>query len=443
MRAAIYLRLSNATDESTSIQRQREACLSYATARGFTSGLEYVDDGVSGAREALSRPGLTAALQAAQDGLFDVLIIAKIDRLARSVRVFDEVRLSLESHGVELVSVAEALDMTTPAGRMVATVLASFAAFERERTSERVQESHKALAAAGRYPGHRIPFGWRSEARKDAPGRTLRLDPVRGPDLRRVVDLVIAGEPVSRARRTVGDHLPNETSLRRLLRSQTLLGRIVRQGKVSTDAQGLPLVPYEPLVTLGEWQALQKALDKLAKPSERPKGLPSLLGGLLVCGNCKKTMITHTQRRDGEQHRSYRCCFQMGMELVDKTVEKRFLAAVGHFEVVRVVESPSQDLEALEVARERREAVRRMFVAGLLSEEEAGADLAVLNETIASLEDQPEGVVEEVPTGHTFAEEWKDADLTERRSLLNQALDNVTLKSGKRGDKSRVVLYWR
>lgn len=443
MRAAIYLRLSNATDESTSIQRQRDACTSYADAKGFAVVAEYVDDGVSGAREALQRPGLSAAVRGARAREFDVLIVAKLDRLARSVRVFDEVRLTLESQNVELVSVAESLDMTTPAGRMVATVLASFAAFERERTSERVLESQKALAAAGRYSGHRVPFGWRTAPRQDGPGRTLRLDPHSGPLLRRLIDLVLAGESVAGARRQIGDALPAETSLRRALRSQMLLGRLVRQGRPITDAQGLPLVPFEPLVSLAEWQALQKRLDALSVPAGRPKGQLSLLGGLLRCGECDGLMQTHTQRRGASEHRSYRCCTQMGMAVADDAAERAFLAAVGRLGVVTVTEGPSTDDSALEVARERREAVRRLFLAGLMTEEEAATDLGTLARTIEALEAVPvDGAVEYTPTGRTFAEEWSEADLPHRRALLASALSEVTLESGKRGDGGRVQLHF-
>lgn len=369
------------------------------------------------------------------------LIVAKLDRLARSVRVFDEVRLTLERHNVELVSVAEALDMTTPAGRMVATVLASFAAFERERTSERVLESQKALAAAGRYSGHRVPYGWRSEAIKGAPGRTLRLDPLKAPHLRRVVELVLEGVPVARARAMVSDEIPNETSLRRLLRSQTLLGRITRAGQPVTGSDGMPLTPFEPLVTWAEWVALQERLDSLRHPKERTRGLPSLLGGIMTCGECGKAVMTHTQKRGAEQVRAYRCCSQMLMAPVDAHVEGLFLSAVGRLNVVRVVETAHPDTEALAVATERRESIRRLFVAGLLTEDEAISDLGMLNNTIARLQHSAQVEVETVDTGQTFAEVWAKAHLVEKRGLLRDAVHTLTLERGPRGCLDRVQMH--
>jgi site-specific DNA recombinase len=442
MRCALYLRLSNSTDSSTSIERQRAACTSYAEAREFTVVAEYVDDGVSGAKEALKRPGLTQVVNGAQAGQFDVLIVAKLDRLARSVRVFDEVRLTLERHDVELVSVAEALDMTTPAGRMVATVLASFAAFERERTSERVLESQKALAAAGRYSGHRVPYGWRSAAQSSGPGRTLRLDEQKAAHLRHVVELVVAGVPVSKARCMVGEGLPGETSLRKLLRSQTLLGRITRQGQPVTGPNGMPLVAYEPLIDLAQWKALQESLDTLRQPKERTRGLPSLLGGIMTCGDCGKAIMTHTQKRTTGNSRAYRCCSQMLMEVVDNIVVGQFLGAVGRLEVVKQVQTSTPDADALLVAMERRESVRRLFVAGLLSEDEVTRDLGLLNETIALLNTaNTEVEVETVHTGQTFSEVWQKADLVSKRGILRGAVSSLTLERGVRGDAERVQLH--
>jgi len=104
---------------------------------------------VSGAKR--GRPELNRMLDQLRDG--DVVTVTKYDRLARSLKDLLEIVETISERGVGFRSLAEDIDTTTPAGRLIFHVFASIAQFERERISERTKEGLKAAKARGRVGG--------------------------------------------------------------------------------------------------------------------------------------------------------------------------------------------------------------------------------------------------------------------------------------------------
>jgi len=147
MRAAIYARVS--TQEQTP-ENQLLPLRAFASARGWDA-VEYVDHGVSGAKE--RRPSVDAMLKAARGRKLDVIVVTKLDRLARSVHHLLSVAKELEALGVNLVVLDQAIDTTTPSGRLLFHVLASVAEFERDLIRERVVAGMRRARAAGRHLG--------------------------------------------------------------------------------------------------------------------------------------------------------------------------------------------------------------------------------------------------------------------------------------------------
>jgi DNA invertase Pin-like site-specific DNA recombinase len=131
-RAALYARVSTAGQRP---EVQLSPLRKHSQARGFEIAAEYVDHGVSGAKA--SRPQLDKMLAAARARDVDVIVIAKLDRLARSVRHLVELSGELEALGVDLVVRDPAIDTSTPTGRLLFHVLSSIAEFERDLIRER------------------------------------------------------------------------------------------------------------------------------------------------------------------------------------------------------------------------------------------------------------------------------------------------------------------
>jgi DNA invertase Pin-like site-specific DNA recombinase len=132
-RAGLYARVS--TSDQQTIPLQIRALREYAVRRGWTITLQVKEVG-SGASERQLRQKL---LEAARRREIDVVLVWRLDRWGRSVADLLATLQELEHIGVGFVSLTEALDLTTPAGRAMAALLAVFAEFEREILRERVR----------------------------------------------------------------------------------------------------------------------------------------------------------------------------------------------------------------------------------------------------------------------------------------------------------------
>ena len=133
LRAGLYARVS--TNDQQTLPMQSRALREYAARRGWTVSLQ-VREVNSGAAKREAREKL---LEAARRREIDVVLVWRLDRWGRSVTDLLATLQELEHLGVGFVSLTEALDLTTPAGRAMAGLLAVFAAFEREILAERTR----------------------------------------------------------------------------------------------------------------------------------------------------------------------------------------------------------------------------------------------------------------------------------------------------------------
>jgi putative DNA-invertase from lambdoid prophage Rac len=145
-RAGLYSRVS--TNDQQTLSMQSRAMREYAARRGWTIAMQ-VREGNSGAarREARER-----VIDAARRREIDVVLVWRLDRWGRSVTDLLATLQELEHLGVGFASLTEALDLTTPAGRAMAGLLAIFSEFEREVLRERT----RAGLAHARQQGKRL-----------------------------------------------------------------------------------------------------------------------------------------------------------------------------------------------------------------------------------------------------------------------------------------------
>jgi len=132
-RAGLYARVS--TNDQQTLPMQSRAMREYAARRGWTIAVNVREVGSGAAR----REAREELLEAARRREIDVVLVWRLDRWGRSVMDLLATLQELEHLGVGFVSLTEALDLTTPAGRAMAGLLAVFAAFEREILSERTR----------------------------------------------------------------------------------------------------------------------------------------------------------------------------------------------------------------------------------------------------------------------------------------------------------------
>ena len=177
-RAGLYARVS--TSDQQTIPLQIRALREYAVRRGWTIALQVKEVG-SGAAQRECRERI---LQAARRREIDVVLVWRLDRWGRSVTDLLATLHELEHLGVGFVSVTEALDLTTPAGRAMAALLAVFAEFEREILGERVRAGLAHARQNGKRLGRPITAGlhadqvrklYRAGVTKSAIARRLQI----------------------------------------------------------------------------------------------------------------------------------------------------------------------------------------------------------------------------------------------------------------------------
>lgn len=145
MRSAIYARVSTTNGQSP--QMQLRELREYCKRRGWKVISEYVDSGISGAKE--RRPQLDKLMSDAHKRRFDAIAVWKFDRFARSVSHLLRALETFNALGIAFVSLSESIDTSTPAGKMVFTVLGAVAELERSLIGERVRAGLRNARAKG------------------------------------------------------------------------------------------------------------------------------------------------------------------------------------------------------------------------------------------------------------------------------------------------------
>ena len=132
-RVAVYTRCSTAHQD---LALQREELTSLSQSRRWQIHHIYEDKGISGAKD--TRPALDKLMADARRGKFDVVAVHRFDRFGRSVAHLVNSLNEFQSLGIDFVSLHEAVDTSTPAGRVLFSVIAAMAEFERSLIQERV-----------------------------------------------------------------------------------------------------------------------------------------------------------------------------------------------------------------------------------------------------------------------------------------------------------------
>ena len=194
MRVIGYVRVS--TEEQglsgAGLQAQRAAIIAECKRRGWTL-IRIAEDVGSG--KDLKRPGIRAALDALAAGEASALVVAKLDRLSRSMLDFARIMATAHKQSWALVALDVQVDTTTPSGEAMAHMLATFSQFERRLISERTKQALAQKRAAG------VRLGAAPEI-DPAVGERIRTERAAGRTLREIADrLTTDGVPTARGGR--------------------------------------------------------------------------------------------------------------------------------------------------------------------------------------------------------------------------------------------------
>ncbi|MCX8999156.1 recombinase family protein [Rhizobiaceae bacterium BDR2-2] len=283
LRCAIYTRKSSEEGldmEFNSLDAQRESCEAYVASQrseGWATIRERYDDGgFSGGT--LDRPALKRLLADIEDGLVDVVVVYKIDRLSRSLMDFSKLVEVFDRNEVTFVSVTQSFNTTTSMGRLTLNILLSFAQFEREVIGERIRDKVAASRKRGIWMGGYVPFGY------DVQDRKLVVNAAEAAAVRRIFErFVELGSATTLARELRAQGFRNKQGtlvdkgyLYRLLNNRVYRGEAVHKGKAYPGE-------HEAIIDAELWNRVHAILQE--SPRERANNsrmqMPALLKGLI------------------------------------------------------------------------------------------------------------------------------------------------------------------
>ncbi len=318
LRCAIYTRKSTEEGldmEFNSLDAQRDSCEKYIQIQkheGWTLIPDHYDDGgfTGGNTE---RPALKRLIKDIENGLIDVVVVYKIDRLSRSLLDFLNMVRMFDEHNVSMVSVTQQFNTSTPMGRLMINVLMSFAEYERDLTGERIRDKIASSKRKGMWMGGPPPMGY------DCRDRKLVINPAEAEILRLVFDQFIVKRSVKLAvqalrqmgirtkfritgnGKEVGGNLFDVGTVYKMLNNPIYVGKIRHKDQLY-DGQ------HQPIISQETWDAAQAILQisPRVRGNITKRKIPAVLTGLLKCGGCGSSMSPkHTKKKNGKLYRYY------------------------------------------------------------------------------------------------------------------------------------------
>lgn len=318
LKAALYARVSTEEQakEGYSITAQISEIRKYAEQNGLEIVDEYVDEGASG-KSIAGRPQMKRLLKDANQQRFGVVIIYKIDRLARKLKDALEISETLERNNVRLISLNEKFDTTTAFGRTAFQMICSFAELERNNIVERVKLGMEQRAKEGKYNGGKV-LGY------DNIDKELVINEYEAVIVRKIFDYANQGlgfKAITRRLNEEGyrskmDKPFNVCGIKTILNNPIYIGKIrynqlqdwsEKRRKGKNPDFLLVDGTHESLIAFELWESVhQKLCRRSYKPSRSHQ--PYILSGLLRCPVCGHGMVpARSKGAGGKSYRYYIC----------------------------------------------------------------------------------------------------------------------------------------
>jgi DNA invertase Pin-like site-specific DNA recombinase len=364
MRAVVYTRISqDRNGAGAGVTRQEADARALAKGRGWTVTDVIVENDTSAAGKK-TRPGFERLLEAVEDGSAKAVIAWALDRLTRNRR--DTVRLieSCQKHGVTIALVRGSdMDMTTPAGRMTADILAAVARSEIEQKSDRQKRAHLQAAEQGRRVTGRRPFGYTADGMdfREPEGQAVR-DAYQW-----LLDGVSLGQIAHRWNDAglytpQGSHLWSGATVGTCLRKPRNTGLRAHNDEIVGEAIWPALVDRE---TFHAALAIMKDPNRLSM-----RGDQRLLTGVALCGVCGGPV--HVGGNKG--YPVYRCAtttghFSRKAEPIDQYVADVMIARLSKPDASDLFTPPENGPNKSELIREADRIRRKLDGLAALYEE--------------------------------------------------------------------------
>ena len=309
-KVAIYARVSttNQAEEGYSIDGQIDSLEKYCEAMGWDVYNKYIDAGFSGG--SLERPGMTSLINDIKSGLFDTILVYKLDRLSRNVRdTLYLIKDVFNINKIDFVSIQENIDTSSAMGTLFLTLLSAIAEFEREQIKERMQLGKLGRAKAGKsMMWGRTSYGY--DYQKET--GSLTINPAQSLVVKYIFERYLAGRSITKLRDDLNEKYPKEISwnyraVRGILSNPVYCGYNQYQGQLFPGE-------HEPIISEDVYKRTQEELKirqrtAAEKTNPRPFQAKYMLSGLAQCGYCGAPLklLMGMVRKDGTRFIRYEC----------------------------------------------------------------------------------------------------------------------------------------
>jgi DNA invertase Pin-like site-specific DNA recombinase len=459
MRTGVYLRISEDHDgTSTATARQLEDCRKLAESRDWTVANVFEDSDLSAYNRHVVRPEFERMIAAVKAREIDVVLAWKLDRLTRRLRDFSALDEACEAAGARVVTVVDAIDTSTSAGRVVASIMVSLARAESENISLRVTRKHEELAKAGRpSAGGSRAFGYSQDR------MTIVED--EAAMIRAAVDRIMAGESTRGiCREWEGRGIVSTTGkswkpgpLKRMLMSPHLSAQRDRGGVLTAGCWPAILTPE---------QTTRLAII-LSDPGRRLNQVGNarsyLLSGFLRCGSCGEPLVA---RPRVDHARRYVCATGPGLGNcgklarmagpVEDVVRDRLFAALDGPDLRAALADahPEHDDGGLLVAIAEDEAQLRELAVDYANRTFTKAEYFTMKDTISGRIQAARKQLRQRTRAGVLADatdvlrgRWEGGTLEWRRTLIASLIEHIVIMAAVKGDNrfnpALVRVIWR
>ena len=324
MKACLYLRYSSSSQTEQSIEGQQRVCLDYCKRQGITVVATYIDRATSASKHTEKRHEFLQMIKDAEKGLFDAVIVYKLDRFARNRYDSANYKYRLKKVGVRLISATENLT-DSPESIILESVLEGMAEFYSAELAQKVSRGMQESAYKCQVTGGTIPLGYKIE------NKHFVIDPRTAPIVQEAFRLYDEGKSISmiseifnnKGYRTTRGYAFNKNSFKSMFRNEKYIG--VYQYKEHRVEGGVPAIVDKAL-----FDRVQEKLKLTASAPARGKAkVDYLLSGKLFCGHCGEQMNGDTgTNAQGVTYNYYSCYGHKQHRCQKKSIRKELIEDV-------------------------------------------------------------------------------------------------------------------
>lgn len=309
MKIAAYVRVSTheQAEEGYSIPAQKNRLEAYALSQGWEIVRWYVDEGQSA--KDLNRTELTRMLNDLKLGIFDCVLVYRLDRLTRSVQNLYELLNTFDKHDVKFKSATEVYDTTTAIGRLFITIVSALAQWERENLGERVSMGMQQKAKEGLWTVSKPPMGY------DSKDGILTINQTESAIVKEIYSLYLSGlgmwkiaAELNKRGLYTRNHKPwGQNSIAYILKNPIYIGNTRYNYRVNTD-QYFEITDVAPaIVTENEFNLVQNMMTQRNNVHPRQATSKFIFSKVLKCARCGSTLIgkTSISKRGEKKYISY------------------------------------------------------------------------------------------------------------------------------------------